>query len=141
MAKSNLHEQFLTKTPSAMVPGTIISQSTLCAHFGIEVPDVTKAETISEVVKMTNNFVLAKTNAYTKVNRLLAAYGVVIKQETIGNTIQYRVQTEAEVERVIKSYKRASKAKSSQARNLSFGNKLARREGRYRNPLIPGIEA
>ncbi len=139
--KARLHEQFLIKVPSVMVPGTVISQSSLCAHFGIEVPDVTKAETINEVVKMTNNFVLAKTNAYTKVNKLLAAYGVVIRQETIGSTIQYRVQTEAEVERVIKSYKKASKAKSSQARNLSLGNKIARREGRYRNPIIPGIEA
>ena len=137
---TRLHEQFLIKVPSVMVPGTVISQSSLCAHFNITAPDITSAENLSQVVKMTTNFVLAKTNAYTGVNKLLAAYGLVIRQETIGDTIQYRVQTEAEVERKITSYKKASRAKTTQARALGLGNKIARREGRYRNPLIPGIE-
>lgn len=119
----------------------IITELQLCTYFRIMPPDVGNVSSLSELYKKLNAFALDRTNAYSKINRVISCEGLVIRQVTKGNIVSYVVQSQADTEKRIKSYRNAAQTKTTQAKRLRAGYAVAKTHGWYTNPRIPGIEA
>lgn len=121
-------QQIINQNKHLFVLGNTIHNDWLCTTFNIEQPVLTATMSYEDTAYRINKFNLTRAYWYTRLNKILCDYGIVIRQQTNTNTkvVSYVVQNAAGVFERLNTYVRIQEVKRVQYERLNNGYRTKR---------------